>query len=118
VLKYFNPLRGNMHPLNYFTLSNARLFYSVLCHTILLIKGRVLALDGLIMNVNCTLFILNMFSNCHVIVSPEQYVLKHGYPAYITSVGWLGYNQDKIRNLCQKALAEGWTRYWYIMYTT
>jgi hypothetical protein len=64
-----------------------------------------------IMNVNCTLFILNMFSNCHVIVFLEQYVLKHGYPAYITSVGWLGYNQDKIQNLCQKALAEGWTRY-------
>ena len=52
-----------------------------------------------------------MFSNCHVIVFLEQYVLKHGYPAYITSVGWLGYNQDKIQNLCQKALAEGWTRY-------
>ena len=41
---------------------------------------------------------------------PEQYVLKHGYPAYITSVGWLGYDQEKIRNLCEKALAEGWTR--------
>ena len=41
----------------------------------------------------------------------EQYVLEHGYPAYITSVGWLGYDQDKIRNLCEKALAEGWTRY-------
>ena len=41
----------------------------------------------------------------------EQYVLKHGYPAYITSVGWLGYDQDRIRNLCEKALAEGWTRF-------
>ena len=32
-------------------------------------------------------------------------------PAYTTSVGWLGYDDDKIRRLCREALAEGWTRF-------
>ena len=32
-----------------------------------------------------------------------------GYPAYTTSVGWLGYSDDKIRRLCKEAIAEGWT---------
>ncbi|XP_028406289.1 mitochondrial enolase superfamily member 1-like [Dendronephthya gigantea] len=41
----------------------------------------------------------------------EQYILRHGYPAYITSVGWLGYDKEKIKNLCEKALADGWTRF-------
>ena len=31
-------------------------------------------------------------------------------PAYTTSVGWLGYADDKLRRLCREALAEGWTR--------
>ena len=31
-----------------------------------------------------------------------------GYPAYTTSAGWLGYPDDKIRRLCQEAVAEGW----------
>jgi L-fuconate dehydratase len=34
-----------------------------------------------------------------------------GYPAYTTSVGWLGYDDDKIRRLCREALDEGWTRF-------
>ena len=34
-----------------------------------------------------------------------------GYPAYTTSVGWLGYDDDKIRGLCRTALADGWTRF-------
>jgi L-fuconate dehydratase len=38
-------------------------------------------------------------------------LLRGGYPAYTTSVGWLGYSDDKIRLLCQEALAEGWTRF-------
>ncbi|XP_046850124.1 mitochondrial enolase superfamily member 1-like isoform X2 [Xenia sp. Carnegie-2017] len=41
----------------------------------------------------------------------EQNILEHGYPAYITSVGWLGYDESKIRKLCRDALAEGWTRF-------
>lgn len=31
-----------------------------------------------------------------------------GYPAYITSAGWLGYSDDKIRAQCQAAMAQGW----------
>jgi L-fuconate dehydratase len=34
---------------------------------------------------------------------------RDGYPAYTTSVGWLGYPDDKIRRLCHEALADGWT---------
>lgn len=30
-----------------------------------------------------------------------------GYPAYTTSAGWLGYNDDKLRSLCRQALANG-----------
>ncbi|MGI4827251.1 MAG: enolase C-terminal domain-like protein [Janthinobacterium lividum] len=32
-----------------------------------------------------------------------------GYPAYTTSVGWFGFSDEKIRRLCQEALAEGWS---------
>lgn len=32
-----------------------------------------------------------------------------GVPAYVTSVGWLGYPDDRIRELCRRALADGWT---------
>ena len=41
----------------------------------------------------------------------EDQLLAGGYPAYTTSVGWLGYDDDKIRRLCRAALAEGWTRF-------
>src|SRR4051794_40208737 len=34
-----------------------------------------------------------------------------GYPAYTTSVGWLGYDDDKIRRLCQEALDGGGTSF-------
>lgn len=34
---------------------------------------------------------------------------RDGYPAYTTSVGWFGYTEDRIRQLADKALAEGWT---------
>ena len=33
---------------------------------------------------------------------------QHGYPAYTTSAGWLGYSDDKIRQLCREGLADGW----------
>ena len=36
-------------------------------------------------------------------------VLSDGIPAYVTSVGWLGYPDDKVVRLCEEALAEGWT---------
>ena len=31
-----------------------------------------------------------------------------GFPAYITSAGWLGYADEKLRKLCREAVAEGW----------
>jgi len=31
-----------------------------------------------------------------------------GYPAYITSAGWLGYDETTVRDLCRQALADGW----------
>jgi L-fuconate dehydratase len=30
-----------------------------------------------------------------------------GYPAYTTSAGWLGYDDEKIRTLCREAVADG-----------
>jgi L-fuconate dehydratase len=41
----------------------------------------------------------------------EAELRRDGYPAYTTSVGWLGYDDDKIRRLCREALAEGWTTF-------
>jgi L-fuconate dehydratase len=41
----------------------------------------------------------------------EAELLKTGYPAYTTSVGWLGYSDEKIRDLCHAALADGWTHF-------
>jgi L-fuconate dehydratase len=41
----------------------------------------------------------------------EAGLLEGGYPAYTTSVGWLGYDDDKIRRLAREALADGWTRF-------
>lgn len=38
----------------------------------------------------------------------EAEMLQSGYPAYITSAGWLGYSDEKIRQLCREALASGW----------
>lgn len=38
-----------------------------------------------------------------------DFLMKNGYPAYTTSVGWLGYSEGKIRRLCKDAKAEGWT---------
>lgn len=34
-----------------------------------------------------------------------------GYPAYITSAGWLGYPEDQVRSLCRAAIEAGWTRF-------
>ncbi|MEV7970571.1 L-fuconate dehydratase [Sphaerisporangium sp. NPDC088356] len=34
---------------------------------------------------------------------------ERGYPAYTSSPGWLGYDDDKLRGLCREAVAEGWT---------
>ncbi|MFI7449159.1 L-fuconate dehydratase [Nonomuraea sp. NPDC049714] len=34
-------------------------------------------------------------------------LMADGYPAYATSPGWLGYDDDKLRRLCQEALEQG-----------
>ena len=41
----------------------------------------------------------------------EVSVIRDGYPAYTTSIGWLGYSDDKIQRLSAEALAAGWTRF-------
>ena len=38
----------------------------------------------------------------------EAELLANGYPAYITSAGWLGYPDELLRSKCRDALAEGW----------
>lgn len=34
---------------------------------------------------------------------------QHGYPCYTTSAGWLGYDDDKLRRLCQQAVDAGFS---------
>jgi L-fuconate dehydratase len=34
---------------------------------------------------------------------------RQGFPSYTTSVGWLGYPDEKVRALTRQAVAEGWT---------
>jgi L-fuconate dehydratase len=34
-----------------------------------------------------------------------------GYPAYTTSVGWFGFSDEKIMQLADEALAQGWTHF-------
>ena len=41
----------------------------------------------------------------------ERELLKNGYPAYTTSAGWIGYSDDRIRQACRDAMAEGWTHF-------
>src|SRR6185295_18399953 len=36
----------------------------------------------------------------------EAELRRTGYPAYTTSVGWLGYSDERIRRLCREAVAE------------
>ena len=39
----------------------------------------------------------------------EAELLALGYPAYTTSAGWLGYSDEKLRQLCREAMAAGWS---------
>lgn len=34
-------------------------------------------------------------------------LLEHGYPAYTTTPGWLGYSDEKLARLCKEAVADG-----------
>jgi len=39
----------------------------------------------------------------------EAILRERGLPAYTTSAGWLGYDDEKLRSLCREAIADGWT---------
>lgn len=41
----------------------------------------------------------------------EAQLRKNGYPAYTTQVGWLGYSDEKVRDLCEKFLGLGFTSF-------
>ena len=38
----------------------------------------------------------------------EAEMVQTGFPAYTTSAGWLGYSDEKLRQLCREAVAQGW----------
>jgi len=39
----------------------------------------------------------------------EAEMRRDGFPAYSTSVGWLGFSDDEVRRRCRVAVAEGWS---------
>jgi L-fuconate dehydratase len=41
----------------------------------------------------------------------EAEILAHGYPAYTTSAGWLGYPDEKVRRLCREGIDSGWSHF-------
>jgi L-fuconate dehydratase len=41
----------------------------------------------------------------------EAGMRRHGFPAYTTSTGWLGYPDEKVRRLCREARAQGFTHF-------
>jgi L-fuconate dehydratase len=41
----------------------------------------------------------------------EARLRAEGYPAYSTSVGWLGYDDAKVSRLCREALTQGWSNF-------
>jgi L-fuconate dehydratase len=41
----------------------------------------------------------------------EAEITKAGYPAYTTSVGWLGYSESFVRDRCREAIANGWSHF-------
>jgi L-fuconate dehydratase len=41
----------------------------------------------------------------------EAALLRAGYPAYTTSVGWMGYSDEKIRARCRDAIADGFSHF-------
>jgi L-fuconate dehydratase len=41
----------------------------------------------------------------------EMYLLEHGYPAYTTGAGWLGYSNEKIERLMKEHIERGWTHF-------
>ncbi|XP_031840080.2 mitochondrial enolase superfamily member 1 isoform X2 [Nomia melanderi] len=41
----------------------------------------------------------------------EEFLIKNGYPAYTTQVGWLGYSDEKVKTLCKKFLDLNFTSF-------
>jgi L-fuconate dehydratase len=41
----------------------------------------------------------------------EAEMRQHGFPAYTTSAGWLGYSDEMLRRLCREGLAAGWSHF-------
>jgi L-fuconate dehydratase len=41
----------------------------------------------------------------------EAHLFSEGYPAYTTSVGWMGYPEEKIRRLCREGIENGWNHF-------
>ena len=41
----------------------------------------------------------------------EAEMVANGFPAYTTSAGWLGYDDAKLRRLCEEGLADGWNHF-------
>jgi L-fuconate dehydratase len=41
----------------------------------------------------------------------EAELRRDGYPAYVTSAGWLGYDETTMRRRCREALAAGWNHF-------
>ncbi|MBV9800159.1 MAG: hypothetical protein JO039_19075 [Solirubrobacterales bacterium] len=39
----------------------------------------------------------------------EAEIRREGFPAYATSVGWLGFTDEEVRRRCRAAVEEGWT---------
>jgi L-fuconate dehydratase len=39
----------------------------------------------------------------------EAEISRTGFPAYTTSVGWLGFSDEEVRERCRAAIAQGWT---------
>ena len=44
-------------------------------------------------------------------VAREEELLRTGYPAYTTSVGWMGYSDDLVRERCREAIADGFSHF-------
>jgi L-fuconate dehydratase len=40
----------------------------------------------------------------------EERLLREGYPAYTTTPGWLGYDDEKLARLCREAVEEGFSQ--------
>jgi L-fuconate dehydratase len=41
----------------------------------------------------------------------EAELWRTGFPAYTTSIGWLGYSEEKLRRLCREAVGQGFTHF-------